>query len=360
MKIPRLKETNMKIKMLFALILLAQISIAQNLKITVKSETDKETLSDVLFYSKNELIGKTNEKGEVFLNLNLLDTIQIVKEDFIDLSVRKTDLKAVIFLKKLDFILLDEVVISKLDVNQILDKVENNLINHIGFYNNAKVVQYFNILTVGNDTLHYLNNRMKFKSYDGNYINAQNKIIKNFYFDNNYLVYKLADKRVTFVEGLNSRWPFIGNKDGFLMVLKNSDKYDFDLIATDEYYKISYKSKRNKKFSYNGYLIIDKGDFGTYELEMKLVPNSGNIGVTHLHTEKQNLSYLINESNIFYSMTKIDNEYVVNWASYNFTATHTKGDFKGAKFVSKVRVEATPNFVDEKMYKFNILRYEKF
>lgn len=356
---PRLKKTTMKIVILFALILLAQISIAQNLKITVKSETDKETLSDVLFYSKNELIGKTNERGEVLLNLNLLDTIQIVKEDFIDLSVRKTDLKAVIFLKKLDFILLDEVVISKLGVNQILDKVENNLINHIGFYNNAKVVQYFNILTVGKATLHYLNNRIQFKPQDGHYINAQNKIIKNFYFDNNYLVYKLDNKRVKFSEGLNSTWPFIGNKDGFLKVLKNRDKYDFVLIATDEYYKISYKSKRNKKFSYNGYLIVDKVDFGIYELEMKLVPNSGNIGVTHLNTEKQNLSYLINESNMFYSMTKIDNEYVVNWASYNFTATHTKGDFKGEKFISKVKVEATQNFVDEKMYKFSFLKYDR-
>lgn len=349
----------MKIKILFILLILAQISFAQNFKITVKSHTDKEILTDVLFYCKNQLIGKTNESGQVFLNLSVVDTIQVVKEDYNDLSLSKNELKDLIFLTKLDFILLDEVKIAKLSVPQIVEKVEENLINHVGFYNNSKVVQYFNILTVGKDTLHYLNNRMQFKPNDGNYINAQNKIIKNFYFDNNYLIYKWKNKKVAFHEGLNTRWPFIGSKDGILKVLKSKAEYHFDLTATDEYYKITYKSKRNNKFSYNGYFIIDKFDFGIYELEMNLIPHSGNIGVTYLLSEKQNLSYLINEDNVFYSMRKVDNEYVVNWARFNFTANYIKGDFTGEKFINKVRIETTPNFIDEKMYKFNFLSYEK-
>jgi hypothetical protein len=349
----------MKIKFLLPFLILGELCFSQSFKVVVKSESDKEILSGVLFYFKNELIGKTNEKGEVLLDLKSVDTIQIVKEDFTDLKVPINEITPLIFLKKLNLIFLDEVVVSKLKVNEILERVEEKLINHIGFYNNAKVVQYFNVLTVGKDTLHYLNNRMQFKPNDGNYINAQNKIIKNFYFDNNYLIYKLEDKKVAFYEDLNSRFPFIGNKDGFLQILKNQSQYDFELAATDEYYKITYNSKRKKNFTYEGYLIVDKVDFGIYELEMKLIPQSGNVGVTYLQTEKQNLSYLINESNMFYSMSKIGDEYIVNWAGYNFTATHTKGDFKGQKFVNKVRIESTNSFVDKEMYRFSIFRYEK-
>jgi len=346
-------------KIVIALLFLVQWCSGQNYKVVVKSQQDSKPLEHVLFYSKSELVGKTNDNGEVILDLKNVDTIQIVKEDYIDLSVPKSSLKSLIFLKKLDLILLEEVVISKLKVNEILERVEEKLIDHIGFYNNAKVVQYFNILTVGKDTLHYLNNRMQFKLNDGNYINAQNKIVRNFYFDNNYLIYKLEDKKVAFYEDLNARFPFIGNKDGFLQILNNQSQYDFELAATDEYYKITYNSKRKKNFTYEGYLIVDKVDFGIYELEMKLIPQSGNVGVTYLQTEKQNLSYLINESNIFYSMRKIGDEYIVNWAGYNFTATHTKGDFKGQKFVNKVRIESTNSFVDKEMYRFSILRYEK-
>jgi hypothetical protein len=350
----------MRIKFLILLLIVGNHCFSQNIKITVKSDDEKELLSDVLIYSKNKLIGKTSGKGEVFLDANSADTIQVVKEDYSDLTIATNVLPSLIFLKKLEVISLNEVVISKLNAEDVVDRVEERLINHIGFYTNSKTVQYLNILTTGKDTLHYLNNRMKFIPYDGNYINEQNRIIKNFYFERDELIYKIGNKRVKFATYFTTKWPFIASKDGFLKVLKSKDDYDFELIATGEYYKINYKAKQKKKFSYNGYLIVDREDFGIYELEMKLSPHSSNIGVTYLFTEKQNLSYSINEDNVFYSMSKIDNQYVLNWARFNFTATHTKGDFKDEKFICKLRVEATPDFLDDKMYKFDFMSYEKF
>ena len=337
-----------------------QISSAQNFQVIVKSFDNNDVQSGVLFYSNNKFLGQTDLKGEIKINLNLLDSIQLVKENFDDITLKASEISSIIFLRKLKVIELNEVKILNLNINQILDKVENSLNGNNSIYHNIKSFHYFNLLTVGTDTLHYLNDRMQFSPNQGTFINDQNKIIKKFYFDNGYLIYKLDNKKASFSSALNSRFTAINSKDGIVKILKNRNLYDFILNDSEEYYKITYKANKDKKYTYQGYIIIDKLDFGIYELEMKLLPNTDNVEVTYLFSEKENLSYSVNEEILFYSLNKVENEYVINWSSYDLKLTQKKGDFKGCTFINKFRIENTPNFIDEKTSRFNFVNYTTF
>ena len=349
----------MKILITILIFFLTKLSIGQNIKITIKSENKNELLKGVLIYSNGKLVGETNNDGVVILETKLLNNIQIVKEDFYDLSLKKSELSQVIYLKKNEIIELKEVVVVNYDNNQILDKIEYNLTTNKTIYKNLTSMQYFNSLVIDNDTLHYLNNRLVYKINDGFYINNQIRIVKKFYLSDGFLVYALNNKKLGLWVSLNSRLTSIGHKDDFPKILKNRSDYIFEINKDDDYYKINFKSKKNKKFTYEGYLIVDKIDFGIYELEMNLIPNSDNIYSTYLFKEKQNQSYIINEEYLFYSMTKINNEYYMNSSKYDYIFTQTKGDFKGLKLINKFRIEDTPDFTDTNMYKFDFVNYEK-
>jgi hypothetical protein len=349
----------MKIKFLTASLLLFNICFSQSYKIIVKAEKNNELQKGVLFYSKDKIIGKTDEKGEIILDLKLLDTILIVKEEFDDISIDKVKLLPIIYLKKVEVILLNEVVLLNYNNAQILDKIEYTLTSNKKIYKYPQSMQYFNLLTIDKDTLHFLNNRLQLKNNEGFYINSQNKIIKKFFIYNDLLVYQLNNNRIQLWAALNSRLTSISQKDGLLKVLKNKDQYTFVFNKTEDYYKINYISKKKKELSYEGYLIVDKLDFGIYELEMKLIQHSANIYQTYSFEDKKNLTYQINEENLFYSFTKINNEYHMNNTRYDLTFIQTKGDFKSSKFVNKYRVENTPSYSDKNAYKFDFVNYTK-
>lgn len=349
----------MKYILSFLLFFSLSFSIGQVKEIIVKSSLNNLGITNVLIYSENRLIGNTDDFGRLKIDLSNLKSIQLVKEDFYDLSLSRDEVSEVIFLDYIKVIELDEVVINKLNNKQILDKVEFNLTKNQQIYATSSTIQYYNILKTGKDTLHYLNNRLIWKMNDGRYINYQNKIIKNFYEINNTLTYEIGEKKISFWTPFNSRMRSIYFQNDLPAILKNKVNYNFEIVSDSSYYKITFKNKKKAKFSYEGYLIVDKEDFGIYELQMSLVSNKSNQYSCIIFDEKTQQSYSVFEEKLSYSFFKNDNKYELLTSKYDMTFSQTKGNFKGQKFSNIYRIESTPNFVDSKAIKFDLNNYEK-
>ncbi|TDP58181.1 hypothetical protein [Flavobacterium dankookense] len=349
----------MKKIILFLFLINVSFSISQVKEIIIKSSINNEGLHNVLLYSENKLIGATNTYGKVKIDITNLNSIQLVKEDYYDLSLSKGDISDVIFLDFIQTIELNEVRIQNLSNKQILEKIEYNLTKNQQIYSNSLKTQYYNLLLVEKDTLHYLNNRLIWKMNDGRYINLQNKIIKNFKEAKNTLTYNVRDKNVSFWIPINSRMRSIYFQKDFPEILKNKEDYYFNIINDSVFHKIIFKSKKKRKFSYEGYIIVDKDDFGIYELQMNLTKNKSNTVDCLIVDDKAQQSYFIENETLFYSFKKNDLKYELVTSKYDLIFTQTKGNFKGNKFTNKFRIESTSDFCDNNAIKFDLNNYEK-
>lgn len=347
-----------KILIIFFLIRVS-FSIGQVREIVIKSSLDNEVIHNVLIFSENKLIGNSNTFGRAKIDITNLKSIQLVKEDFYDLSLSKEEISDVIFLDYIKVIQLNEVIVQNLNSNQILEKIEFNLTDNKQIYSTPQTTQYYNLLMTDKDTLHYLNNRLIWKMNDGRYINYQNKIIKNFKEVNNTLTYKVQEKKISFWVPFNSRMRSIYFQKDFPEILKNKADYNFEILSDSTYYKITFKSKKKKKFNYEGYLIVDKEDFGVYELQMNLIKNKSNTASCLIFDDKTQQTYLVEDESLFYSFKKNDTKYELVTSKYDINFIQTKGNFKNKKFNNKYRIEGTSNFSDIKAVKFDLNNYEK-
>ena len=153
-----MKQILKQMKYILLLILFCtSFAKAQDIKLKIVDLDSKKEIENVLIYSQNKLI-KTKPDGTI--NLNQIDSISVVKENYEDLKLGKNEIlkSSLIFLKKYKYLDIEEVVISKINANTYLDSIlvaakrniekSKNSVNYshfkYEFKNNEDFIQYFN------------------------------------------------------------------------------------------------------------------------------------------------------------------------------------------------------------------------
>ncbi|MFI5451330.1 hypothetical protein ACHMWN_04155 [Pedobacter sp. UC225_61] len=117
----------MKLNILFFILLTLSFTKlkAQTKTITIVSFNDNKPLQNVLIYYKADIIGETDKTGKVILRLNLVDSLTLVKNEYIDVVLAKNQLSETVTLKKNQAITLNEVVITPMNAKTLLKKITN-------------------------------------------------------------------------------------------------------------------------------------------------------------------------------------------------------------------------------------------
>lgn len=356
-------------KLGYVLIFFLMISTAQaQTTITVLAAADGQPLGNVLIYHKTNLIGETNKDGRASLQLTNVDSLVFVKNDYEDIVLPKTQLTEKIWMVKNKVILLNEVVVSPMTAEKLLKQVadfieEGKTKKGRLSYTIPHHLQIYNKFMAGNDTLHYLNNRFTFER--GNFkINDQTKIVKNFRHvqvkENISKVYSWGGKEADFWD-LFSLTPLgihysVDFNDFFL----HQELFDYKIVASETYYRLEFKQKK-KYFlsSIEGYLIVDKQDFGIYEFESRLKDSKPRF--VNLHTNLSNTksaTFKIDTETYKFKYTKESDSYLLAYSSKNTTFTAEKGQHKNMRFTATTQVERTVDFGDRNLKSFDVFKWD--
>lgn len=383
----------------YVLFLITTTVSAQTKRIQFVSDENQLPLSDVEVYGGALLIGKSDPNGYLDVKKTDSNYLRIIKEDYEEVEIKITDLHEKVILIKNKPIILTEVIVSKkanISVNKILNNI-NKTFDRKTFYvfsdlNKYKVPLYFiatNKLFMEKDTLHYLRGLMNYKeNNEGLY-----RIEKNFHLVKNFRPVKVQrqhyDKLLTytgFVYSINKKdiefydaplWLYSIDTDHILTqnILKKRKKYNYIVTDIGDFYKIEFVCKSKSPFEnsflphldwkeiigFNGYLVVDKKDFGIYEFKAHLSDNFEN------HIEKTKSASIINieqkylvtgiEYYIKYHKDKNGN-YQLERCYYDEQFEQIQGNFKGKKFSYSSKVEATDNYKNVEFINFDLYRYE--
>ena len=107
-----------------------------------------------------------------------------------------------------------------------------------------------------------------------------------------------------------------------------------------------------------GYLIVDKYDYGIYEFESKLLDNKPfSRRVINFSTMKPTNFKVLKETYNF-KYTKLNEQYILDNCSKNTTFMIESSFLKNTSFVSTVQIEKTNKFDDSNLKSFNMFNWD--
>lgn len=337
-------------------------SYSQVRKIQIISEETLKPIEGVEVYDGDNLIGKSNPYGFIQINFSKENFIYLIKDGFKDsyLNINQIESKIILLVNKP--IELKEILIRKLKDDEILDSIKLNLSKN---HNKYLIPNYFkmsNILKSDKDTLHYVNSLFKYDEQTGFQIDKISKITKNFIArkmnNNEILTYNINNREIEFWEYLTVSYIKINGQLELFKVLNNRNKYNFDINSDSIYYKVNFKSKKKGNLSFNGYIIVDKIDYGIHEFRLNLSDTKDNNIKLFTSRNKTKQSFDILETEYFIKYNKGENdEYNLLYSYSNLLFTQKEGGFINKKFIKKSTVESSYNFNNTIFLPFDIFNY---
>lgn len=344
-----------KIIIIFLILISNQI-YSQKVKIQVLNSDDNNPVENALIYSDSILLDKTNNRGYFHINLRNNSKISIIKEDFYD-TIIKLNFSNKIYLKKINAIQLKEVVVTNVNIDNLLDSIGNykKRLKNVHFTN---YIHFNNALTIDEDTLLSLNNRLYLKNREGYFCSAEDKIIKKFRTnEKSTTIFDYRNKQVVFnynyLHSENSHFT-----TELLLILKLKKLFDYKVSKDEGYYKIDFTpKKRNNEFPYYGYILIDFEDYGIYEFSCKSTIDKKN--KRNLVFNEKIINYKILNEESFIKNNKNENgKYELVTYRFDSQIQSIDGFFKGSIIKNKFRKEPTFPFDTSKTKKIDLSSYE--
>lgn len=353
-------------KFYYLLVLLLVVSSLHAQKtITLVSAPENTPLQNVLIYHKNHLIGETNELGKVMLYLQNTDSLIFVKNDYEDLVLAKDQIPTIVAMFKNRVISLNEVIISPMTTKMLLYKVgefmkSKNEEAGTPNYNIPQNLHMYNKFTADKDTLHYLNNRFKFVKGDFK-INDQTPIVRNFeeiqVKENIVKLYSWNNKITDFWGSLWLTPLGIHYSADFTAFFYHQDLYNYKITASDDYYKLEFNQKKKARYNIEGYMLVDRYDFGIYEFESQLQSNHP-LYIKHKNfSNAETIVFKIYKDTYKFKYIKENGAYTLDYSSKSTHFSTEKGSFKNIDFVNTVQVERTPNYEDKNLKNFDMFKW---
>ncbi len=230
-------------------------------------------------------------------------------------------------------------------------------------YRTPPNLQVYNKFMANTDTLHYLNNRFSFNK--GVFkINDQTKIVKNFKNmknkDNIYTTYYWNKKQAVFPR-LSSLTPLgINYSIDFTNFFYHQNLFDYKITENDTFYRLEFTQKKNYFLcKIEGYLIVDKYDYGIYEFESKLLNNKPFIIHATNFSNSKSIVFKILKDTYHFKYTKENDKYILDYSNKNTTfIAKNKRELKDITFNETVQAEKTINFGESNLKKFNIFTWD--
>ena len=344
-------------KITTTLILLISLQIfSQKTKIQILNTKDSNPIEDVYIYSDSLLIDKTNKNGFFKINLEKHKKISVIKEDYYDTIVNVENINK-IFLKKIDAIQLKEVIVTNININNLLDSI-SDVKKRLKNVNVSNYTHFYNLLTINKDTLIYFNNRLHHKKKIGDFCTVENKIIRNFTTNEKLTpIFDYRNKKVLFKNN------YLHFSNSYLttelqIITKVRKLFDYKLSKDNGYYKIEFApTKKNNEHPYYGYVLIDYEDYGIYELKINTKQQKNDIKVVVFNDEL--FKYKILNEDLFIKYNKNENG-KYDLISYNFDSSiqSLNGNFKNYIITNKCRKEPTFSYDISNTKKIDLTTYK--
>lgn len=344
-------------KTTIVLILLVSAKIfSQKTKIQILNLKDNNPIENVQIYSDSILIDKTDSQGFFNINLKKNNKISVIKEDFYDTIINLNNINK-IFLKKINAIQLEEIVVTNINFNNLLDSI-GDYKKRLKKINISNYIHYYNELTVNKDTLLYLNNRLFQRNREGYFTSTENKIIGHFVTNGKLTpIFEYKNKPILFHKNY-LHFPSSYFTTELQIIINVRKLFDYKVTKDDGYYKIEFvPNKKNNEYPYFGYILIDQEDFGIYEFKINTNIQKDDTRTVVLDNEL--LKYKILNEEIFIKYNKNENG-KYDLVSYNYDSSfHSlNGNFKGYAFLNKCRLEPTLYFDISKTKKIDLTTYK--
>jgi hypothetical protein len=340
-------------------ILFTSFIFSQKTTLKVFSIDERTPVESVLIYSDKKLLGETNNRGELQIDLDFI-SIKIVKENFVDVEFEKDALQELnwtVYLDPIKLIEIERVLVTnvKEDLFSILDKIEVSRFkqNFVRYkYYQSKV-----LFKASNTTLFYFNNVIYpskgLKVNDNNeiiYLGKRNqKLNENSFFE----LFKFSGKECI-LPVTSSVFCSLG--DYSITPVFDKKLYDYILESNDEFYVLKFKPKKKKPvLLYDGYFVIDKYDFGILELNMNLYKSENNIYYTNSYDAKLKYAYHVSNDAFNFKFQKKGNEYFLENSSRHIICKQIKGNHVNTEFSFSFYNEQTVNQEGLKFREFDFI-----
>ncbi|UOK43661.1 MULTISPECIES: hypothetical protein [Flavobacterium] len=342
----------------FTLLLLCNVSFSQKKQIEIFDAKDKMPLRDVLLYDSESIIGRTDGKGIVEVNMKKINEVTVVKEDYYDTIIKTAQFNGnKIYLSKIEGIKLAEIVIVKNSITSILDSVYKRSLS-LRNVNQPSSFHVYNLLKADRDTLLFLNNRFHLMKQRGYFAEKCNAIISKFQLVQGKPVFLYKESTLIFNKSLtHSNSPI--NSSELQLISKFRDGFNFKVSEDTNLYKIEFSPKKdNTEYPYVGFLIVDKIDLGIYEFKSELYTTGKQVKRSVAYNSQiLNFEILKESCYIKYDRNDSGTYDLVMYAS-DSELRALNGAFKNDVFYNKCRKEVTPDFATSQTALFDFMSYK--
>lgn len=331
----------------FIFLFVSTFVFSQTKTLKVVSNQDNLLIVNALIYSENDLLGSTDENGQLEINSDF-STLKIVRENYDDVELTLEDLnnrKWIVKLEPLTFIELDDVTIiaTSESVSSILNKIKESR-----FKQNAKPRSYYqsNVnFKFGTTNIFSFNNIIYLS--EGLKANEKNPVTyKGFHqsngSDNVTSEFFIVENKILQIPVISTVYCSLGNHE--ISPIFDSKSYKYQLDTTEDFYILKFSpKKKNSKLLYDGYFIINKYDYGIIELSMILSESTNDIWWTSSYDMKDKYEYKIEKDIFKFKFTKIDEQYFLESSSRILLGVQTKGNHVGTTLECRLYNEETIN-----------------